>query len=93
MRFAVVVDGREHAVKTNARDMAAVEKYLDPSVDEPDTLRTLRVVHAALLRTDAADIPSDFDKFVDLVDDLDPLDDVGESKVTPGTPDPTRAAD
>jgi hypothetical protein len=65
--------------------MAAVEKYLDPAVDESDMLRTFRVVHAALLRTDTDGVPIDFDSFVDLVDDLTPLDEAV------GAPDPTHA--
>lgn len=89
MRFLVVVDGEEHNITTSARDMAAVEKYLDPNVDEPDTMRTLRVIHAALVRTDAADIPTDFEAFVDLVDDLTPLDGAGLEVAIPG---PTKAA-
>lgn len=89
MRMRVEVDGTEYLVTTNARDLAAVEKYLDPNVDESDLMRTFRVAHAALLRTNAEKVPTDFDAFVDLVDNLDPLDDEGN---TIGLPDPTSAA-
>lgn len=95
----VVWDGDEHTVTTSARDIAAVEKYLDPSVGEADSVNMFRVVHAALLRTEIQ-VPLDFDVFIDALDDVTVLDaaatphaddddDDDDDRVMPGV-DPTR---
>jgi len=73
-RFRVVVDGVPHDIVTNARDMANIE--VDPTA--PGGLRgadmTFRLIHAALMRLGVAGIPTDYDAFVDVLDDLDDLD-------------------
>lgn len=97
-RFRVTVDGVPHDLVTSARD------YADAEVEAEDTagMKTYRLIHVALMRLGVAGVPSDFDTFVDILDDFDDLDGVpvgvpGEDPATPdeeaaGLGDPTQSA-
>jgi hypothetical protein len=72
-KWRIVLDGEKYEVTTTARDMRAMQ--LDLSTDEPSMspVEVMLVIHAALLRTGADNVPSDPDEFLDLVDDIDDL--------------------
>jgi hypothetical protein len=86
-RWRIILDGEKFEVTTTARDMRALQ--LDLNSDEPtmSPVDVMLVVHAALIRTGAANVPSDPEEFLDLVDDLDDLE-PGAMVVM----DPTRTA-
>lgn len=88
-RMRVTVDGVTHEIITSARDVAAMANLQSesPSAEE-QMLYGFGVAHAALMRLQTPDVPHDFDKFVDLLDNIEDLDEA----VPVGMPDPTKAA-
>jgi hypothetical protein len=88
-RFRYVLDGEAHDIVTGARDVATAQAMgLDNQV-----LMSYAVIHSAAIRLDIAGTPSDFDKFVDLLDDLDDLDGIPVGVSGDELPDPTQAAE
>lgn len=69
-RFRLVLDGTKYELATSARDMATAE--IDPAKTNPQE-STFRLLHAACLRLEFPDIPSDWRDFADLIDDIDDL--------------------
>lgn len=69
--FRLVIDGEEHDLVTSARDMAAIQG--DPQ-SLGGAMFTFAMLHAACMRLDVPGVPHDFDKFIDLLDDIDALD-------------------
>jgi hypothetical protein len=90
-RWRVVVDGRELEVTTSARDMAALTIDLNGDQAMMDPTQVMRMIHAALIRTEVADIPNDVDAFLDLLDDMDDLE-PGEGESVDPTPRPALGA-
>lgn len=78
-RFRLIVDGTKYEIVTSARDLAAAE--IGPGVDVENTdmaTATFRLLHAACVRLRLPDIPSDWESFTDLVDEVEDLEpDVG----------------
>jgi hypothetical protein len=69
-RFRIVVDGTEYTIITSARDMAAAQV----NEEEPNAVnQTFRLLHAACLRLSLPNIPSSWEEFADVLDDLDDL--------------------
>lgn len=92
-RFRYTLDGETHDIMTNARDMAAIQVDDEPS-KASGALMTYALIHAAALRLDIAGTPGDFDKFIDLLDDIDDLDGVPVGVSAGGSaelPDPIQA--
>jgi hypothetical protein len=67
-RFRVELAGRDPLeVQTSARDWANVT--VDPNAPKAIDL-TFRVVHSALVRTGAEDVPRSYDQFLDMLDGI-----------------------
>lgn len=84
-RFHVTVDGQDYEVTTSARDMANAE-VADHAANSGGIWSTFRLVHAAMLRLDLP-VPADLDAFVDVLDAVEALDEMGAGS----EPDPTHA--
>lgn len=68
----LVLDGTKYDLHTSARDLANAERAGYSAADQP-MMFSLAVVHQALLRINADNVPRDFEVFVDLIDDFDDL--------------------
>ena len=85
--FRVTLDGSTHDVLTSAHDFAQVQG--DEAEGEP-MRATFRLVHAAMVRLKVPGTPSELDRFMDLLDDID---DREPASATPTElPDPTQSA-
>jgi hypothetical protein len=74
-RFRIVVDGEKLEVTTSARDMAAAD--IGPGVDLAAVNmaeQTFKLIHAACLRMQLPGIPTGWQEFADLLDDIEDLD-------------------
>ncbi len=69
-RFRIVIDGTEYTIITSARDMAAAQV----TEEDPNLVnQTFRLLHAACLRLSLPNIPSNWEAFADVLDDLEDL--------------------
>jgi len=82
-RYRLVIDGVKHEITTSARDMAAAE--IDPTEPNSNVAeQTFRLLHAACIRSEIPGIPSDWESFADLIDDVDDLE--SEAEIAPVNP-------
>ena len=87
-RYRLVIDGTKVEITTSARDMAAAQiDPTDPNVNMAE--QTFRLLHAACVRSAVPNIPTDWEEFTDLLDDVDDLE-PGEGM---SAPDPIPSAD
>jgi hypothetical protein len=85
-RYRLVLDGTKFEVVTSARDMAAAQ--IDPSNPNANFAEaTFRLLHAACIRNNIPNIPSDWESFADLLDDVDDMEPGEDANL----PDPTRS--
>ena len=71
-RVRIVLDGTPYELTTSARDMASVQGDSDEMPSNPMDF-AFRLVHAAMIRLDMPGVPTDVDKFIDLIDDYTDL--------------------
>ena len=78
-KFNVVLDGKQYMITTSARDISHAE--IDEENPNPVN-QTYRLLHAACVRLEIPDVPSDWETFADLLDDFDDLEpELGKSQV------------
>jgi hypothetical protein len=88
-RYRIVVDDEPHDIVTSARDFAAVQ--MDSGANGADM--TYLLIHTACMRLDVPGIPSDLDKFVDLLDELEDLDGIPVGVPAEAIADPIPSAE
>lgn len=81
-RFRLVVDGTKYEIVTSARDLAAAE--IGPGATAGDLATgTFRLIHAACLRLELPGIPSEWEAFADVLDEVEDLEPDTEAEVNP----------
>jgi hypothetical protein len=69
-KFRIVLDDQEHIITTSARDMANADIAGE---GQNDVESTFRLLHAACVRLDIPNTPSDWASFADVLDDMEDL--------------------